>query len=329
MTEQTTPSFSVFISDADTPIGRIVTQALVRRGARVTGATRNRSEGAAALRALGALPVYPDLTRAGEIKSVLQMVKADMVIHLAPQALNVAPFVNASPDTEGILNTSAIAEACQATGVKRLVYVGFAQGYGDTEGHIVDETHALSRENDLYKSASQAEKTLLKSGVPTVILRAGYLYGKSDLALTTLKNTLLKGGSLPSGKGVASFVHVEDVASAVLAVVDHAELPNNVYNIVDDTPLTFDAFADSLGQAMGIGSGLRLPLLGELGLNETTRARLAQSTPVSNARAKAELNWTPTYTSVVTGIERMLMTWRAEGAPTPETQSDSKGIVPA
>ncbi len=329
MTEEThTPS--VFVTGAETPVGRVVVRTLAKRGYKVVGATRDGSHGARLIREDGGIPSYPDLTREGEIRSVLNMSKAEFVVHVASQEVNLLPTLNYDYDAHlDVLDTSALVNACKGSTVKRIVYTSFAFLYGDTEGHSVDETHALSRDNDFYKAAIRAENALLKGDFPAVVLRAGYLYGEHNGAVDALHNALIKGLPVFDGEGLASFVHVNDLASAVLAVLDTPELPHNVYNITDDAPLRLSAFTDTLGEALGVGGALRLPLVSGALLGDTQLARLSQSFAASNARAKAELGWKPTYASVSAGIDRMLMNWRAEGAASAPATSASKDIVPA
>lgn len=329
MSQETTPQ-SVFVTGADSPVGRVVVRTLVKRGYKVTGATRNGSAGAAVVRADGAIPTYPDLSREGEIKSVLHMAKADFVVHVAAQDLNLLPTLAYDYGAHSdVFDTATLAKACQSVGVKRVVYASFAFLYSDTGAHDVDETHALSRDNDFYKAAINAENALLKADLPAVVLRAGYLYGAHNPALDALHDAILKGHPVFDGVGVASFVHVDDLASAIVSALEAPELAHKVYNIVDDAPVSFAQFANTLGDALGVGAPLRLPLVANALMSETLLARLAQSARASNARAKAELGFMPAYPNVQAGIERMLLQWRASAAPATPTPTESKDIVPA
>jgi nucleoside-diphosphate-sugar epimerase len=329
MSQETTPK-SVFVTGADSPLGRAVVRTLVKRGYKVTGATRNGSAGAAAIRADGAIPTYPDLSREGEIRSVLHMAKADFVVHVATQDLNLLPTLAYDYGAHSdVFDTVALVKACQSVGVKRVVYASFAFLYGDTGAQEVDETHALSRDNDFYKVAINAENALLKADVPAVVLRAGYLYGAHNPALDALHDAILRGRPVFDGTGVTSFVHVDDLASAIVSALEAHELAHKVYNIVDDAPLSFAQFTDALGSALGVGAPLRLPFVANALMDETLLARLAQSTRASNARAKAELGFLPAYPNVQAGIERMLLQWRAASAPTTPAPTESKDIVPA
>ncbi len=332
MTEETTTAkpLSVFVTGAETSIGRALVRALVRRGCRVTGAVRSGTAGAVLVRADGGVPVFPSLVRAGEIRSVLKMARADVVVHLASQALNVLPFTPVDwTGHRDVLNGEALLEAAKSVGVKRVIYTSFAFLYGDTEGATADEDTPTSPVNDFYKAAIKAEKAILKAQLPAYVLRLGYLYGGHNPALDALANMLRTGKILPQGKGFASFVQLEDAVEALIALITRADEPaSRVYNIVDDAPTTLDGFVDALANGLGVGQPLRVPaLLQTFTLSETQNTLLAQSFRASNARAKAELGWQPTYATLAAGIERMLMQWRAEGASTDQPAREEKALT--
>src|SRR3954447_75639 len=122
ITEKTNAPLSVFITGATSALGREVMRQLKAAGHRVTGAT-NGYENAALVRADGGVPAYPDLMRAGEIRSILVAAKVDVVINLAPQAANHLPQQPVHWDTslldEGV---GALLEASQAAGAKFVVH---------------------------------------------------------------------------------------------------------------------------------------------------------------------------------------------------------------
>lgn len=321
---------SVFVTGAETSIGRALVRTLARRGYRVTGAVRNGTAGAVAVREDGGVPAFPSLSRAGEIRSVLKMAQADVVVHLASQALNVLPYTPVDwTGHRDVLNGESLLEAAKSVGVKRVIYTSFAFLYGDTEGAVVDEDTATSPDNDFYKAAIKAEKAILKADIPAYVARFGYLYGGRNVALDALADTLRVGKILPQGAGYASFVQQEDAVEALIALITREdEAPNRVYNIVDDTPVTLDGFVDALASGLGVGHPLRVPALVQtFTMGESQNTLLAQSFKVSNARAKAELGWKPSYATLQAGIERMLLQWRAEGAPAPQPVPEAKEIT--
>lgn len=326
---------SAFVTYADTSAAHAIIRALLKQGYKVAASTTHGTKGAAAIRALGAVPTYTDLSREADIKSTLHMTKADVVIDLSATLANVLPFSKVTVNTAS-LDIVPLLNACHAIGIKKLIYVGFLGALGNTGGdHHDDHGHAhpatasesteLSRDNDVFKALARAESVLLKSDFNVVILRSGYLYGDHSAALDSLVATLKGGRPVIKGSGVAPFVHVDDLASAVLIAAEQSDIPSRVYHISGDSPLTFDAFASGLGEALGVGDPFYLPVLSTMtsGLQETL---LNQSVHVGNGLAKTELGWSPKYPTVAEGIERMLMIWRANevhALPAPKTEASA------
>ncbi len=326
---------SVFITHADSAAGRALVEAWVKQGARVAGSTVHGTAGAAAIRSAGAIPTYTDLSREGDIRSTLAMLKADVVIDLSSMQVNTLPFskVNVKPSA---LDVVPLLNAAHAAGVKRLIYVSFlgalpGAGHDDHDhGHsheATPETIELSRDNDVFRALARAESVLLKSDLNVTVLRAGYVYGDRDPATDALVQAMKAGRPLVNAPAHVPFIHVDDLAAAVLRAAQAESLPSRVYHIADDHPLSLNAFAARLGAALGIGAPLHLPLLNVLvsGLQETL---LTHSVHADNALAKAELGWEPRFPTVEAGFAQMLLEWRAAEAPAlPAPASPEAGLV--
>lgn len=78
-----------------------------------------------------------------------------------------------------------------------------------------------------------------------------------------------------------NFVHVDDLASAVLAVLDNSRARGKLYNICMDEPVDYGVAADYLARTRGLAS-IRIPS----GFH---------STWLDNSRARFELAWRPGY----------------------------------
>jgi nucleoside-diphosphate-sugar epimerase len=317
---------SAFITYADSAPGRSLVRALTARGWKVTGATPNGTAGAVAIREDGAIPTYTDLQREGDVRSALLLSRADVVIDLSSTLVNQLPFARPTADTAR-LDVVPLLNACHALGVGKLIYVSFVGVYGETGEALADENTDVSRATDVQKALVRAESVLLHSDFNVYVLRAGYLYGQHSPAIDRLVAALKGGRAVPRGRGVVSFVHVDDLRDAVLKVIDAENLPNRLYNVVDDAPVSFDAFAAALGTALGVGAPLQLPFT--LGVSAAQEALLAQNTRATNARARAELGWQPAYPTQAAGIERMLLLWRAEEAPALPAPAQETALVKA
>lgn len=325
MSETSHSPLSVFVINGDSGAGLTLIRALVKQGARVTASTAHGTKGAVAIRAVGGIPVYPELERAESLRSLMSAVKATQVVNLAALPLTALPHT--APAYAKHLNllsvvTPAVVQAAEQAGVQRLVSLSLTSVYGDSDGALVDENSAPHASDALSKAALRAEKALLAASIPAYVLRVGYVYG-NDSAFADLAANVVKGRGLPSGAGYAGYLYEDDLAHAVLSVIKlSAERDNRVYNIVADESVTSADFAATLGAALGIGAPAKRGF--QLIPDELAEGLLAQSHKVSNSRAKVELDWTPSY-SPAQGIERILMLQRAASvpdAPTPSAQKD-------
>lgn len=312
----TTP-LNVFVTGGTSPLGRETTRQLVARGHKVTALTQG-SAGAVQVRQDGGLPTYSDPFRAGELKSLLKMAQADVVLHLMPQIANTFPH-RESPWTENarILKecTDAVLEASAAQGVKFIVFPSYSAVYGDTHGEWVTEESKLHG-SDFPAGAVSAEKRVLGGTVPACVLRAGFIYGAGDSGTDALRDSLRdeRPVYLGDSHSVHSWVQVADLAHAVVLAAEQ-QPAGQIFNIVDDEPASAAAFANQL--AAGLGLVPPTPLTGFMATrqtNETQRALLDRSARVKNDKAKQSLGWTPRNPTLKTGIEQTLLYWRAEPA---------------
>jgi nucleoside-diphosphate-sugar epimerase len=311
-------NLSVFLTGGNTGLGREVTRQLVTRGHRVT-ATVNDLESAAALRAAGGLPVYNDLFRAGEIASVLKMAEANVVVNLAPQAVNGLPFSTTDWDYYTRLlgeGAAALAAGAAQAGVSFIVHTSFTFLYGHAAN--ADETAALVADNPLFAAAAAGEKAVLNGTVPGCVLRTGFTYGSGSASIFTLRDTLRAGRSLMLGDEhhTVSWTHESDLAQAVVLAVEQ-QPAGEIFNIVDDNPASTSAFVDHFAESFGVvrpGRQNLPPFLANAILNKIFQAMLGVSASAKNDKAKAQLGWAPRYPHHKQGIEQTLLAWRAEEA---------------
>jgi nucleoside-diphosphate-sugar epimerase len=279
--------------------------------------TTNR-QGAEIVRTDGGIPVYAEANHRGEIKSMMKMANADVAIHLAPQAANEVPFLAGHDDPQALVEgTDAFVKAAEDAQARFLIHTSFAYLYGDMKGKTVDETAPLTHiDHPLLLAGRRAEKIAHDSSVPACILRAGYLYGPESKSLSALSTALTIGRpSIPVGKGenFANWIHVEDLASAlVLAAEQHPA--DETFNIADDAPVTPGEFLAGFATALGLPPPGKPGLMAHIFPNKVATLLLGVSVKADNGKAKAHLGWTPKYPSCDSGIEQVLLVWRASMA---------------
>jgi nucleoside-diphosphate-sugar epimerase len=145
------------------------------------------------------------------------------------------------------------------------------------------------------------EKAVLgATGMDAFALRYGSLYGPgTDISLGGSFAQLVRKRMMPivgDGAGVWSFLHVHDAANAAAAAVDRG-LPG-IYNIVDDEPAPVAAWLPELAKAVRAKPPFHIPLwIGKLALGDAGVLLMTQIRGASNAKAKRDLGWAPTFES--------------------------------
>lgn len=309
-------SLNIFITGGTTALGREATRQLAARGHKVTALTQG-SAGAVMVRQDGGLPAYSDPFRAGEMRSLLLMSKADVVLHLMPQMVNNFPH----RDTDWVTNTrvlkegtNALLEAASATGVKFIVYPGDARIYGAAHGEPFSEDSPLHTPT-AFRAALETEKRVLSGSVPGCVLRSGLVYGGDDSGTIALKDALLNGRSVYMGDGhhnLQSWVHAGDLARAVVAAAE-AQPAGQIFNIADDQPATPAEFAAALADGLGVSqprnmTGFSLNMM----TSDLQRDLIDMSLTLKTDKAKSVLGWTPRYPNYKAGVEQTLLHWRTQ-----------------
>lgn len=304
-----TPASGVLVTGANNGLGRETARLLAKAGYSVTGTVTGSAE-AAALRAEGILPAYPNLSRAGEIRSAVTAAQAKIIVHLATQALNEPPQNNNRWDTDLLVaNAAALVEAARAAEVEYLVYGSFAFIESATD-HAGDDAKAIIR------AARKAEAAVLNSGLPAVVLRFGYVYGAESAVLKRLQSALRLGRPVPVGSehGHAPWIYARDAAEAVLAALEKRPA-GAVLTIVDDRPASPAAFLRHFAEAQGMIAPDPLPrFIARTLTSKAQDALMDLDFQGSNAAAKETLGWSPRFPSYQHGIEDLLLTWRAQAA---------------
>jgi nucleoside-diphosphate-sugar epimerase len=195
--------------------------------------------------------------------------------------------------------------AAQHAGVRRIVAesVIFAYGYGSTGPAIMDESDPYPGPSpkggaEMLAALRGSEQAVLtsgdRSGTEGIVLRYGVFYGPG-VPHDELFTRLAKWWALPAvtGNGVVSWVHIDDVAKATADAVERGR-GGQIYNIVDDRPQSFGDYVRELSAKLHRPRPLPMPrrlfaLVAPYGAAAFADTWL----PMSNAKAKAELGWTP------------------------------------
>ncbi len=143
-----------------------------------------------------------------------------------------------------------------------LVSVSAVGFYGDRGDEVLDESSApgrgfLSRVAQAWESEAAAAGQM---GVRVVFARLGIVLARDGGVLGTLLPLfrLGLGGRLGSGRQWWSWIHVDDVASILVAAVRDGSLEGPV-NAVSPAPATNQEFTHALASALGRPAVLHVP----------------------------------------------------------------------
>ena len=310
----------VFIAGATGALGAPLVRELVARGHEVVGLTR-WPEKRALIEQLGASPAVADALDAPALERALLAAKPTHVVHLLtalPKNGPMRPSDIATTNELRIHGTANLLRAAISAGAQRIVGESFTAiyGYHDRGDRPLGEDAAPDQpERDpglraVIEALRSLEDQLLEASrsgkIEAVVLRYGMSYGPENASTKYLLG-LLRKRRLPllrGAQGRASFIHVDDAASATIAALEHGQ-PGAIYNVVDDEPVGFSEYLAAAAQAIGARRPWALPAW-LLRLAAPMAATMMESRlPLSNARAKRDLGWQPHYPSYREGLRQV------------------------
>lgn len=169
---------------------------------------------------------------------------------------------------------AAAGRLARDAGVGRYVHVSTAGVYGRPrnlpcrEGELKAPRTATER---IRWRAEQASWAAFRHGAPLTVLRPTLLYGPTlrggpvrVLSLVALFNQRRRHVPIIRRGPVAHLVHLEDVARAVVHVLEHArdrDVVGRAFNVGDDAPLPLAEHLAAAVEALGYTAGRFLPTL--------------------------------------------------------------------
>ena len=250
-------------------------------GHEVFGLRRSRSA-EAELNAAGIKPLIADITRPADLSRL--PAAYDGVVHCASSSGGSAEDYR----LVYLQGTRNLIEWLAPAPPSKFVYTSSTGVYGQNDGLIVDETSPTEPESETAKVLVQTEAVLLEAAqqrrLPAVILRAAGIYGPGRGYW--LKQFLSSEARIEGrGERLLNMIHRDDLASVLVAALSHAR-PGEVYNAVDDEPVT------QLALFQWLSSELRRPLPPPVAADaEVAGKRRTTSKRVSNRKLKAELGY--------------------------------------
>ncbi|RZJ99545.1 MAG: SDR family NAD(P)-dependent oxidoreductase [Novosphingobium sp.] len=198
------------------------------------------------------------------------------------------------PPAEGI--DPVLARYGDALGHGWLGYLSSTGVYGDAGGAWVDETAPIG--GGRRSARAEADAEWLERGAR--VFRLPGIYGPGRSALDRVRASKAHRVDLPGQ--VFSRVHVEDIASGVIAAL---EAPAGAYNLGDDLPCSQNTVIEEASRLLGLAPPPLLSL-DEAGLSPAARGFYAENRRVANGKAKRELGWRPLYPTYREGLRSLV-----------------------
>ncbi|MCL4498999.1 MAG: NAD-dependent epimerase/dehydratase family protein [Chloroflexi bacterium] len=236
-----------FVTGAGGYMGQSLVKVLQEKGYEVRGLARNPAR-LHNLADAGVEAVLGDIRRLESIEGFFD--GTDVVFHLAGTMVGHERELYLT----NIVGTKNVLEAATSAGVKRFVLGSSATVYGGHGGEFIDENSQCHPVMPYGRSKLESEQVVLeKSGEGLIggsVCRIGGVYGPRSqmLMLENAGRTHVR--LVGKGDNWMSVVHVEDVASALLAAAERGH-PGGIYNIVDDEPVRLKDFYNYLAYRLG------------------------------------------------------------------------------
>jgi nucleoside-diphosphate-sugar epimerase len=296
----------VLVAGATSVPGIPLLRELTARGHDVVGLTRQSAK-TPQIGQAGAKPVVADVFDAAQIDAVVADIEPEVVVSLLTTLPKRGPMrVKDFEPARELWSRGApnLVKAAQRAGVRRVVAesVIFAYGYPTTGLALMDESDPYPGPPppggaEMLAALRGMEQTVLASGEHSategIVLRYGVFYG--PVPHDELFTQLAKWWAMPAltGSGIVSWIHIDDVANATADALERGR-GGQIYNIVDDRPQSFGDYIRELSAKLHRPRPLPMPRrlfgliapYGAIAFGDTWL-------PLSNAKAKAELGWTP------------------------------------
>jgi nucleoside-diphosphate-sugar epimerase len=273
---------------------------LLRLGHEVFGMRRNISA-ESELKTAGITPLFADITKPETLEALPG--EFDWVVHC----------VAAGGDAENyrqiyLEGTKHLLKRLSVSPPKKFIYTSSTSVYGQNDGSQIKESSPVEPEAETAKVLVETEKVLLEAfqrkKFPVIILRVAGIYGpeRGHWFKQFLQNEARMDGD---GSRFLNMIHRDDVVGCIVAALKGGRA-GEIYNAVDDEPVSQKNFFEWLGATLGKYPPPSLP---ENPAED--RKRGVTNKRVSNRRLKMELgcqfkypNFRKGYTAEILRLDR-------------------------
>lgn len=178
----------------------------------------------------------------------------------------------------------------------KLLFTGSTSVYAQRDGSWVTEQSETKPMRETGRILLEAERVVLDRG--GIVVRLAGIYGPERSALLS---KFLRGTAVidPENDRFVNQVHRDDIAAALLLLVNQEETGAQIYNVVDDQPTLQSECYFWLAQRLN-----RPPPA--IGKAKEPRKRGDSNKRVSNAKVRG-LGWTPLYPTFADAMEKSVL----------------------
>lgn len=297
----------VLVTGATGFIGSHVARLLVERGEEVAAIIRRDSDRWRIGDVVEDIQVIEgDLLDSLATGDLIKDIRPDLCIHLAWYA-EPGKYLESSTNLDMLSSSIQLARNLGEAGCRRFVGIGTCFEYGMTSQRISESS--ATKPNSMYAASKTAFATVLEqigilTGMETAWGRPFYQYGPYEderRLVSSIILSLLRGKNAPTTEGmqVRDFLHVSDVASAIVAVGNSGL--QGVVNIGSGTQVTVRSVVESIGRTTGRA---HLIGFGDLPYRESDPMFVV----ADNSRLRST-GWTPRF-ALEDGIADSVRWWR-------------------
>lgn len=241
---------TVLITGVTGFIGAAVAAALSDLGIRVLGVGR-RSEQPAGVQSY----YRGDIARSDVLDQVTEPV--DAIVHAAADVYRCHGHECV---VDNVYATIRLAQYASKWRTPKLIFTSTSGVYATPNPVTrVDEAGQVEPEGLYAITKYLAEQALQVSTVPTVTLRISYVYGDGAVMgwIPRLVDTIRSKGSVQVRKEARDYVHVRDVADAIIRVLTYAGA-SSVFNVGTGKSLPMITLAERLCSLLGVSPQVRV-----------------------------------------------------------------------
>jgi nucleoside-diphosphate-sugar epimerase len=196
-----------------------------------------------------------------------------------------------------VIGTQNVVAACVRNGIEKLVHISSMSvndWAGSDDGVITEKTAYEPRpeERGPYTRAKvEAEKTVRQSGLPSVILRPGQIFGGKIPLLTPAVARRMGGRFLILGDGEIRLplVYIDDVVDAIVTALDGPLKDAEIIQLVDPSAPTQNDVLSRIAPDAKVMHAPRGLVFAAGRLSEPILGALGRKSPVSSYRLKSAL----------------------------------------